>query len=205
MFGGGSRGGWIRAILYDEDAVEVARSTGPSGTGDDGASNPALEFPTLLSAAAPVAPGLYQWSVSWYGSPYDSGNPTVSPHVETNVFTNTFEVISTGGGPLTAVTYLTPPNESVLASPPTFSWAGDGGANNAFAVDLSLDWTFGSYWSTFNNLRQTITGTSWTPSATLWSAIPSGSYVYWRVRGADLDQTPLNIITGTQVWWLYKM
>jgi hypothetical protein len=205
MFGGGTRGGWIGARLYNEYSVEVARSTGPTGTGDDGVSNPALAFPVVLTAAAPTTPGWYQWNVAWYGSPYDNGNPVAYPMVEESVPTNYFEVVGTGGGPLSAVNCMTPPNESVLASPPTFSWEAVGGTNNAFAVDLSFDYTFGSYWSTYNNLHQPIYGTSWTPSAALWSKIPSGSYVYWRVRGADTAQSPLNIITGTQVWWFYKM
>jgi len=205
MFGGGTRGGWIRAILYNQNGVEVARSTGPTGGGDDGTQDPALEFPVLLSASAPSTPGFYTWSVSWYGSPFDAGNPTVSPHVEENVLTNQFEVVSQGGGPLTQINSLTPPNESLLGSLPTFSWQGNGGANNAFAVDLSLDFTFSSYWSTHDNLGQRITGNSWTPPASLWDKIPSGSFVYWRIRGADRNQTPLNIITGAELWWFYKM
>jgi hypothetical protein len=205
MFGGGTEGGWIGARLYNEYGVEVARSTGPSGSGDDGTQNPALEFPVMLSAGAPTVPGWYAWSVSWYGAPYDGGNPTSYPLVEENILTNWFEVVGTGGNPLTTISCFTPANESVLASPPTFTWEGDGGTNNVYAVDLSFDYTFASYWSTYNNMGQTITGTSWTPSAALWSQIPSGSYIYWRVRGADLAQSPLNIINGTQVWWFYKM
>jgi hypothetical protein len=38
----------------------------------------------------------------------------------------------------------------------------------------------------------------------LWNYIPPGSYVYWRVRGADLAVTPLTVITGDDVWWFYK-
>ncbi len=97
-----------------------------------------------------------------------------------------------------------PGNESILSSPPTFAWTPDGGANNAFAVDLSYDWTFSWYWSTFENMRQLVSGASWTMPADTWSMIPSGSYVYWRVRGADFDATPLTIFSSDEVRWFYK-
>jgi hypothetical protein len=38
-----------------------------------------------------------------------------------------------------------------------------------------------------------------------WDQILSGSYVYFRVRGANLDQTPLTIITSDELWWFYKL
>jgi hypothetical protein len=31
---GGTRGGWIRALLYNESDVEIDRETGPTGTGN---------------------------------------------------------------------------------------------------------------------------------------------------------------------------
>jgi hypothetical protein len=105
---------------------------------------------------------------------------------------------------LSQISLATPANESILIFPPTFSWTAVGGTNNRFAVDLSYDWTFSWYWSTFENLRQPISKNNWAMPSTLWYAIPSGSYVYWRVRGADLDVTPLNVITGQDVWWFYR-
>jgi hypothetical protein len=83
-------------------------------------------------------------------------------------------------------------------------WTSIGGTNNRFAVDLSLDWTFSWYWSTYENMGRQLSGESWAMPPTLWSRIPSASYVYWRVRGADLDVTPLTIVTGDEVWWFYK-
>jgi hypothetical protein len=97
-----------------------------------------------------------------------------------------------------------PANESILFLPPTFTWAGSGGANNRYAVDLSTDWTFPWYWSTYENAQQLISGGNWTMSPNIWNLIPSGSYIYWRVRGADLDATPLTVITSDEVWWFYK-
>jgi hypothetical protein len=264
MFSGGERRGWIRAILDNEQGNEVDRVSGPTGSGDDGTQNPSLEFPVDLSAPAPTTPGFYTWNVSWFGSPYDGGNPTVYPHAEVSIPTNQFEVVAAvcndadgdgfedsacnptpgnGGGDcddtnplvnpgmvevcgdgldndcdglydgndpecavpgLTQISSILPPNESVLSSAPTFSWSADGGSNNAYAVDLSLDYTFGTYWSTYENMGQVIFDTSWTVPGTLWNRVPSASYVYWRVRGADLDDTPLTIITGGEVWWFYK-
>jgi hypothetical protein len=105
---------------------------------------------------------------------------------------------------LTQINCLSPANESVLGSAPTFAWMCVGGTNNRFAVDLSLDWTFSWYWSTYENLHQPISAESWAMPTALWNFIPSGSYIYWRVRGADLDVTPLSIVTGDDVWWFYK-
>jgi hypothetical protein len=62
---GGYRNGWVRAILFDQNMKEVARSTGPNGKGG-GAS-----FPITLSAPAPTTPGTYTWNVAWYGHKYD--------------------------------------------------------------------------------------------------------------------------------------
>ena len=104
---------------------------------------------------------------------------------------------------LTRITCESPANASVLYSPPTFSWIPDGGTNNVFALDFSFSYPITGYWSTFENLRQLISGNNWTPSTTLWNRIPSGSYVYWRVRGADLNQSPLNIIYSDEVFWFY--
>jgi hypothetical protein len=105
---------------------------------------------------------------------------------------------------LTGISCLSPPNESILSSSPTFMWSANGGTNNRFAVDLSYDWTFSRYWSTYENMHQPIAAESWAMPQTLWNRIPSGSYVYWRVRGADLAVTPLTIITSDDVWWFYK-
>lgn len=96
---GGYRGGWVRAILYDDNGAELARSSGPGGTGS-GSS-----FPIVLSANAPTTPGTYTYTASWYGNQYDKagaafGNwvpdPTNPNHGEERVATNSFDVI---GGP----------------------------------------------------------------------------------------------------------
>ncbi|MBI5116108.1 putative metal-binding motif-containing protein [Candidatus Poribacteria bacterium] len=93
-FSGGYRTGWIRAILYDHNMQEVDRVTGPTGMGDDGSGSPAQRYPVTLAAPAPSTPGFYTWSASWFGAPFDKGNPTVQPHKEENVPTNTFEVFA---------------------------------------------------------------------------------------------------------------
>jgi hypothetical protein len=106
--------------------------------------------------------------------------------------------------PLDHINLLLPLNESILVSPPTFSWTPDGGTNNVFAVDLSLTYPITSYWSTYENLGELIPGATWSPSGSLWNVIPPGSFVYWRVRGADLDQAPISVIFSDEVWWFYK-
>jgi hypothetical protein len=60
---GGYRSGWFRALLYDHNMVELARSTGnASGMGS------ATSSPAKLSYPAPTTPGTYTWKVAWYGS-----------------------------------------------------------------------------------------------------------------------------------------
>lgn len=97
---GGYRSGWVRAILYDQNMTELARSTGPTGMGG-GAS-----FPITLTAQAPTTGGTYTWNVSWYGNQYDlaevggttffgprwTPDPNNANHGEEIVSTNAFTV-----------------------------------------------------------------------------------------------------------------
>lgn len=75
-FGGGGLGGWIRALLYDHNGIEVARAAGPTETGDDGLGG-AVEFPVQMQAAAPMEMGEYVWNAAWYGS-----NDLGTDHIE---------------------------------------------------------------------------------------------------------------------------
>jgi hypothetical protein len=102
---GGYRSGWVRAILYDQNGTEVARSSGPGGTGSGNS------FPIVLSANAPTTPGTYTYTAAWYGNQYDAsgayfGNwfpdPTNPNHGEERVQTGSFTVegtSSTGAAP----------------------------------------------------------------------------------------------------------
>lgn len=105
---------------------------------------------------------------------------------------------------LTQITILSPADGSTLISPPTFSWGADGGANNAFAIDLSLDPAFSSYWSSYENKGKIIFDTSVIMPSGLWAGVPSGKNIYWRIRGADLAEAPLTIINSNEVWSFYK-
>ena len=99
---------------------------------------------------------------------------------------------------------LSPANESTLYGPPTFTWTPGDGTNDVFAVDLSLVFPMSTYWSTYENMRQPLYSTSWTTPDQLWNRIPSGSYVYWRVRGANTNQNPMTVTTSDEVRWFYK-
>jgi len=52
---GGTRGGWIRGILYDAGGQEIVVVGGE-------------EFPVDLPASAPDEPGDYHWNAAWFGS-----------------------------------------------------------------------------------------------------------------------------------------
>jgi hypothetical protein len=68
---GGYRTGWFRAVLYDQNMVELARSTG----NDSGMGGSAI-YPATLSAPAPATPGTFSWKVAWYGNLYDAAGAT---------------------------------------------------------------------------------------------------------------------------------
>jgi hypothetical protein len=67
---GATQPGWIRGLLYDDQGEELARVTGPTGTGDDG-TGPALEdsviVPLRFTASAPRDPGTYIWRAAFFG------------------------------------------------------------------------------------------------------------------------------------------
>ena len=56
---GGYRSGWVRAVLFDQNGTEIARS--PTGS----------SFPITISAPAPATSGTYTWQGAWYGNKYD--------------------------------------------------------------------------------------------------------------------------------------
>ncbi|MEA3277460.1 MAG: hypothetical protein U9Q81_19690 [Pseudomonadota bacterium] len=197
-FNGGTESGWIRAILYDDQGIEIARSTGPDGEGDAGSGSTDLEFPVFLTAPAPADPGFYTWAVSWFGSFDGSLVHGESAAVETNVFE-----VSEPTSDLTSISLNAPANGTTPGSAPTFSWTPDGGVDNAYSVELYLA-PSGPLWSTYNNQGILIRETSWTLPDTLWNFIPSGSTIRWRVKGADLAQNPISIITSDQTWTFFK-
>lgn len=89
---GSSRGVWARMLLYNQNNVEIARVTGPLGTGDDGTQNPALHYPFTLTAPAPAQAGTYAWKVAWWGNNNGAG------HIEgTRRNTNSFTVVAPTG------------------------------------------------------------------------------------------------------------
>jgi hypothetical protein len=98
---GGSRGGWIRAILYDHNNVQIAVSSG-NASGKGGSTT----FPAPLSASAPTTPGTYTWQMAYYGNQDGSGHSEV--RVNTNSFTVTASpkaMIGTTGYPLLTAAY----------------------------------------------------------------------------------------------------
>ena len=84
---GGSRGGWVRVVLYDENGTEVARSTGPAGMGggEESSTNTGITFGLKASDSS----GPHGISVAWWG--YDRGQ---SAHGETSVTAVEYEVAS---------------------------------------------------------------------------------------------------------------
>jgi hypothetical protein len=99
-----------------------------------------------------------------------------------------------------------PLDEAYAFAPPLFLWSPKGGINAAFAVDISLWPDFTRYYSTYDDLHQPIFGASWKMQIPLniWNQIPAG-IVYWRVRGAEAGDDPLNVIYSDEVWKFHKV
>lgn len=105
---------------------------------------------------------------------------------------------------LTRIELVSPETDSSFLSPPTFSWTSDGGADNAYAVDLSYSSKFNDYWSSYDDLNERIYETHWTLPEEVWKEISPKRRVYWRVRGADLTHQPLEPITSVETRLFYK-
>jgi hypothetical protein len=113
-------------------------------------------------------------------------------------------LIKTSDSGLTHIHLTSPSDGAAFSSSPTFVWTPNGGSDNVFAVDLALSPAFGNYYSTYEHLHTLIDETSWTMPAPLWDRVPVGKELYWRVRGADLDEPPLTVITSDEVWAFRK-
>ncbi|GAB4343907.1 MAG: hypothetical protein Kow0099_22820 [Candidatus Abyssubacteria bacterium] len=162
-------------------------------------------------------PGTDQW-FGWYkqwGWIYIDGYPAASKLGQWEVkfftkncdgqwqyrFSDTFEIVPPG---LTQINLQSPANNSIVSSPPTFTWTVSGGTNNVYAVDASLTSGFTKYWSTYEDMRQIIRATSWTMPLPVWKRVPAGTLIYWRVRGTDLDSMLPVIIHSNETWSFRK-
>jgi len=74
---GGSRPSRARAVLYDQNQLELNRSSGTVPPDGDAPVN-APKWPVTLTAPAPTTPGTYTWSVAWYGN-QNGGGPHAPP------------------------------------------------------------------------------------------------------------------------------
>jgi MYXO-CTERM domain-containing protein len=183
-FDGGSQTGWIRAILYLNNA-EVARSTG-TGSPPRGGSG----FPILFNTTAPATPGTYTYQAAWFGNSNDTG----STHGEVRVSTNSFTV--------TAGADTTPPTVS-STSP----------ANNAtgVAVNTAVTATFNepiapaTVTAASFTLSGGVTGTvSLNPAGTIATFTPSASLAnsttYTATLTTAITDVAGNALAANHVW-----
>ncbi|OHB32603.1 MAG: hypothetical protein A2X84_01335 [Desulfuromonadaceae bacterium GWC2_58_13] len=76
----GARSGWIGARLYNQNGVEIARSTGnQSGMGAS------TVYPATLSAPAPATAGTYTWKMAYLGNVNGTGSGDVHSEKTVNV------------------------------------------------------------------------------------------------------------------------
>jgi len=158
---GGYRPGWVRAILYDQNLQQVARS---GGTTLPGFTAPCCGpgFPLTLSAPAPTTPGTYTWWVAWFGNQFDSGGAAFGPnwvpsassgHGEERVRTNSFTVVS-------------PANPVIALAPPSLSFGTvNTGATAALPVSVRNTGTATLTVSAVSRCAGTSTEFTWGPAA----------------------------------------
>jgi hypothetical protein len=90
-----------------------------------------------------------------------------------------------------------PQSGAMVYETPTFTWTANAGEENVFVVDMALG----------NQIYKSsrVGAPSWTMPNAAWSQVPSGSLIYWRVRGADTAPgPPYAIIASDEIWWFYK-
>ncbi len=77
---GGSKSGWIRAVLYDQTGAQIAISSGnASGMGSS------TTFPATLTAPAPAAPGSYTWKMAYFGNADGTGHSEITKNISFTV------------------------------------------------------------------------------------------------------------------------
>jgi hypothetical protein len=91
-----------------------------------------------------------------------------------------------------------PSSEAMVATSPTFVWTDNKKRGNIFVVDLMF-----SRGRPFLSSPEIYGKAHWTLPPRVWNRITSGKRFYWRIRGADLGQRPLNIISD-EVLPFYK-
>ena len=113
---GGYRTGWFRAVLYDQNTVMLAKSTG-----NDSGMGSSATYPATLSAPAPTAPGSYSWKVAWYGNKYDKATPTFGAGwtPDPNNPNHGYEIVSMAPFTVTAPVDTTPPVVGTFTLPTT--------------------------------------------------------------------------------------
>jgi subtilisin-like proprotein convertase family protein len=152
----------------------------------NGTSTGEVDSITVYYETAGLDAGTYNATITI--SDTNASNDPLLVSVELNVYP----------AQLTQINCVSPTNESILSSPPTFTWSTYGGTNHAFIVDMAPSLRGPLYSS------PVVYEPTWSIPTNWWNFIPSGTFVYWRVRGAELNVTPLTIIASDEVWWLYK-
>lgn len=138
---GGYRSGWVSVILYDQNGVKLARSTG-----NDSGQGHSATLPAILSAPAPLTPGTYSWKVAWYGNENDTGtfgtgwtaDPVNPGHGQQVVATNSFTVVAPPDGTAPTVNSFTmPATATSLTVPVTAFTASDNVAVTGYLITTS--------------------------------------------------------------------
>ena len=172
---GGYRTGWVRAVIYDQNTIELARSNG-NASGMGGSAT----YPTTLSAPAPTAPGTYTWKAAWYGNQYDAGgaafgpgwtpDPTNPGHGSEIVSINSFTVAAPADTTAPVVSAFTLPTTATSLTVSVSSFT----ATDNVAVT--------GYLVTTSATAPAVTATGWTvgaPSSVTASAAGSTTFYAW--------------------------
>jgi hypothetical protein len=207
--GGGMAGSTTNPeqVIVDQDitvtavfisALTLTVDIAPSGAGTATGGGTYEDGQVVTVQAFPA----FRWEFShWSGAEIDGS--TTNPETVTVDSDKTVTALFFSDSVLTRIDLSYPQSEFFLYSAPVFTWISDGGTDNVYAVDLALEGQLPSFWSTLS-AGPPLSVSSWQMPQAIWNVIPSGSYVYWRVRGADMDRTPLSIVRSAGVRRFYK-
>ncbi len=129
---GGSRSGWIKAILYDQTGAQVAASSG-NASGMGGSTT----FPAPLTAPAPTTAGNYTWKMAYFGNQDGTGSGDV--HSEVAVNTNSFAVAAPADTTVPVVnTFTLPATATTLTVLVSAFTASDNVAVTGYLINKSV-------------------------------------------------------------------
>lgn len=154
-----------------------------------------------------LVPGENTLRVTLYNEPLCCG-AAISIEVKKNgktIFTDDFSIQDSTSGikydrsgdiwnGLSQINLNSPMQSAYQTNAPTFTWTADGGVENRYVVDYAFSMS-GPFFTS-----PVVQDESWTMPLSDWNVLPAPTSVFWRVRGGDLAESPLKIVSSDEIW-----